>query len=36
MKSFANEAKWARGHYCGREKINLDSPTGNQILIFQV
>jgi len=36
MNPFVYEAKWAREHSCEREKTNLDSPTGNQILIFQV
>jgi hypothetical protein len=36
MNPFANEAKRAQEHSCECEETNLDTPTGNQILIFQV
>ena len=36
MNPFVNEAKWAGEHSCEGEKTNMNNPTGNQILIFQV
>jgi hypothetical protein len=36
MNTFAEEIEWAWKHSCECEKTNLGSPTGNQILIFQV